>query len=141
MFSFPSTKYRTPEEDLMLEIALETEKLSIAWFIFDFFLKPAVSKSSILSFLKTIDLEIASLVVPALGETIERFSLIKELKKVDFPALGFPRILTLILWLTISCSRPELVYMGNRFKTSSLRFFIPKPFLADTLIKLLTPSW
>ena len=53
-FSFPSTKYRTPEEDLMLEIALETEKLSISWFIFDFFLKPAVSKSSILSFLKTI---------------------------------------------------------------------------------------
>ena len=47
---------------------------------FDFFLKPAVSKSSILSFLKTIDLEMASLVVPALGETIERFSLIKELK-------------------------------------------------------------
>ena len=65
----------------MLEIALETEKLSIAWFIFDFFLKPAVSKSSILSFLKTINLEMASLVVPVLGETMERFSLIKELKK------------------------------------------------------------
>ena len=44
-----------------------------------------------------IDLDIASLVVPALVETIERFSLTMELKNVDFPALGFPKILILIL--------------------------------------------
>ena len=64
--------------------------------IFDFFLNPAVSKSSILSFLKVIDLETASLVVPAFDETIDLFSLIRELKKVDFPAFGFPKMLTLI---------------------------------------------
>jgi len=34
-----------------------------------------------LSFLKIINLETASLVVPALAETMERFSLIIELKK------------------------------------------------------------
>ena len=81
----------------MLEMALETEKISIVLSTFDFFLNPAVSKISIWSFLKTIDLEIASLVVPAIVETIERFSLIIELKKVDFPALGLPKILTLML--------------------------------------------
>ena len=55
-----------------------------------------MSKSSILSFLKVIDLETASLVVPAFDETIDLFSLIRELKKVDFPAFGFPKMLTLI---------------------------------------------
>ena len=47
--------------------------------------------------LEKIDFDTASLVVPALAETIERFSLIMELKNVDFPALGFPKILILIL--------------------------------------------
>ena len=81
----------------MLEIALETEKISISRSILDFLLKPAVSNRLILSFLNKIDFDTASLVVPALAETIERFSLIMELKNVDFPALGFPKILILIL--------------------------------------------
>ena len=90
-------------------MALDTEKISIVWSTFDFFLRPAVSKSSMLSFLKIIDLEIASLVVPAFVETMERFSLIIELKKVDFPAFGFPKILTLMFCSSLSFSWSKFV--------------------------------
>ena len=90
MVSFPSTKYKTPDEERMLIIALETENFSIFCSTLDFFLNPAVSEISIFSDLNIKFFETVSLVVPDIFETIDLSSLTIELKRVDFPALGLP---------------------------------------------------
>ena len=59
-------------------------------------LKPAVSIKLIFLFSKTISVSIESLVVPAIGLTIDLSSPIIELNKEDFPTFGFPTIATFI---------------------------------------------
>ena len=66
----------------------------------DVFLSPAVSINLTTLFPIVTVSSIVSLVVPGISDTMALSSLSKELSKVDFPTLGFPRIVIIIPFFT-----------------------------------------
>ena len=86
----------------MAATVLIMEYLSISSLILDFLLKPAVSINIYSSPLCTTVVSTASLVVPAISDTMSLFSPISLLIREDLPTFGLPT--TAILGLSSSSS-------------------------------------
>ena len=103
--------------------ALSTEYFSILSYILFFFLIPAVSINVYSLPFITHFSSIASLVVPAIGDTIVLSSPIIAFKSDDLPAFGFPIMATFV----DSSSSNISSSFGNNATTSSNKSPMPSP--------------
>ena len=89
----PSSAFMTSKHTSLLSIAFierSTEYFSIFSYIFPFFLIPAVSIATYFFLLYVNSVSIASLVVPAIGDTITFSSLISAFTRLLLPTFGLP---------------------------------------------------